>query len=270
MAMRRWATRLAVAIMALQAGSAAASGTTSGAATERDKAFALSQQAIGRQVGDYQFRDTSGRQVWLSDFRGRPLVVNFIYTSCADVCPATTANLAAAADEAWRALGTGSFQVVTVGFDTRFDTPEAMRLFAGRRALGHPDWRFLSGELPSVLALADDLGFSFYSSPKGFDHIAQTTILDRDGVVYAQVYGESFPLPQLVEPLKNLVFGRQHDLTTVSGIVDRVKLFCTVYDPATGRYRFDYSWFIEIVVGFIALAPVAWVLRRLWRERKKA
>lgn len=240
-----------------------------GNARSRDGALETSQQAIGRQVGDYEFRDPSGRLVRLADFRGKPVVLNFIYTSCADVCPQTTDNLAAAADEAWRALGAGSFQVLTIGFDTRFDTPEAMRRFAGRRGLAQSDWTFLSGEFPHIAGLADDVGFVFYSSPKGFDHIAQTTVIDGDGRVYAQVYGESFPLPQLVEPLKNLAYGR-HDAATVAGIIDRFNLFCTVYDAATGRYRFDYSIYLEIAVGLLALGPVGFLLMRLWRNRGRS
>lgn len=52
------------------------------AAQAFDEKIALreSQAAIGRAVGEYAFRDTDGKTVRLSDLRGKPLVVNFIYT----------------------------------------------------------------------------------------------------------------------------------------------------------------------------------------------
>src|SRR5688500_19964346 len=63
-----------------------------------DEKLALkeSQAAIGRQVGDYRFLNSDGKEVRLSDLRGKPLVVHFIYTGCFQVCPATTQVLATA------------------------------------------------------------------------------------------------------------------------------------------------------------------------------
>ena len=54
------------------------------AAQAFDEKLALkeSQAAIGRQVGNYLLRDSEGRTVRLQDLRGKPLVVNFVYTGC--------------------------------------------------------------------------------------------------------------------------------------------------------------------------------------------
>ena len=41
---------------------------------------------IGRRIEDYRFRDTDGRLVTMAGLRGRPLVVQFIYTGCFQVC----------------------------------------------------------------------------------------------------------------------------------------------------------------------------------------
>ena len=35
--------------------------------------------------------------------------------------------------------------------------------------------------------------------------------------------------------------------------MNTVKLFCTIYDPTSGRYRFDYSLIVNIVAGSLAL-----------------
>ncbi len=49
----------------------------------------------------------------------------------------------------------------------------------------------------------------------------------------------------------------------------RLRLFCTLYDPAAKRYRFDYSVFIGIFIGLAALITVASILaRNLWRRRR--
>ena len=40
----------------------------------------------------------------------------------------------------------------------------------------------------------------------------------------------------------------------------KVKLFCTVYDPAAGRYRLNYSLFVEIFAGASILIAIVWFL----------
>jgi protein SCO1/2 len=124
----------------------------------------------------------------------------------------------------------------------------------------------------TVDRLASELGFLFYASPRGFDHLSQTTIVDPEGRVYGQIYGASFNPQQLVEPLKDLVFGRDRSSGGWAGLVGQVRLFCTFYDPASGRYRFDYSVFLTTILGGLSLAGVAVVLARAvlqWRRLAK-
>jgi protein SCO1/2 len=98
----------------------------------------------------------------------------------------------------------------------------------------------------------------------------QSSVIDRNGVVYSQVYGVTFELPWLVEPLKELVFNRPSSAGHLfAGLIDRVKLFCTVYDPATGRYRFDNSLFVQIAVGAsMILAILFYLLNEVWIKKR--
>ena len=236
-----------------------------------DEASALrtSQAAIGRQVGDYGFINSLNRRVTLADYRGKPLVVSLIYTGCADICPVVSETLADAVEVAREAIGEDTFRVVTVGFDARHDTPARMRAFAMSHGLNMANWEFLSTDGDTVDRLAEDIGFIFLPSPKGFDHLSQTTVLDPVGRVYAQIYGESFETPHLVEPLKRLVFGGNLDMQSWEGIVNRVRLFCTIYNPATGRYRFNYSVFIVMVMGSLTLSSIAFFLIRAWLRGRR-
>jgi protein SCO1/2 len=145
-----------------------------------------------------------------------------------------------------------------------------MAAFAKSQAIDTGNWAFLSGTNESVATLVEDLGFIYFPSPRGFDHIVQLTVVDRDSRVYRQVYGEAFDLPWLMEPLKDLVFNRSSSTdATLAGLTDRIKLFCTVYDPATGRYKFDYSLFFQIAIGFMIVASVSiYLLREVRRSRR--
>ncbi|MCU0806249.1 MAG: SCO family protein [Burkholderiales bacterium] len=236
-----------------------------------EKALRNSQAAIGREVGEYRFRDTQMREVRLADYRGKPLVVSFIYTGCFQACPVTTQFLAKAVQQARDALGPDSFNVVSIGFNQPFDGPEAMASFARQNRISDPRWAFLAPEPRAVEALTREFGFSFNATPKGFDHLTQASIVDANGVIYRQVYGESFELPMLVGPLKELLSGEASQQLTLENVWTKVKLYCTVYDPVGGGYRVNYSLFVEIFAGVTFLGAVAWfVVREFRRGRRHA
>ncbi len=235
---------------------------------DADSALEISQAAIGRTLGNYPLTDSSGNAVDIHDFAGKPLVVSMIFTSCHHVCPMTTKHLDDAVRAAREVLGQESFEIVTIGFDAANDTPEAMGAFARAQGIDASGWRFLSTTPETIATLSEDLGFIFFPSPRGFDHISQLTVVDRNSAIKAQVYGASFELPWLVEPLKDLIFNRPESVGHPwSSLVDRIRLFCTVYDPATGRYEFDNSLFIQIAIGLMVVLSVSFYL---WREFRRS
>lgn len=230
---------------------------------DNDKqALAISQAALGRTLRDGRYVGTDGRNVSLSQFRGKPLVVTLIYTGCNQSCPVVIGSLHRSLKIAQDAFGETSFAVITVGFDTRNDTPERLRAFARERGAVLPNWRFLASDRETVNRLAKDTGFVFRASAGGFSHVTQTTIVDADGRVYRQIYGGGFEPPALVEPLKELVYGRRGSLATLSGIANRIRLFCTVYSPAADRYRFNYGIFVALIIGVASVGGTGFVLVR--------
>ena len=266
----RGIVRLAVGALALVlVGSVLATGSDR-SGFDATKALERSQDAVGVQLDDHRFIDTRGRNVGLADLRDKPLVLSLVYTSCPDTCSVVTRNLARVVQAARQALGETSFSVATVGFDPGFDTPEQMRMYADRQGVAISDWWFLSGDPVTLERLLDQLGFTYVPSPRGFDHLAQTTVIDAGGRVYRQIYGDSFAVPSLVEPLKDLALGRPAGTIALGDWIERVKLLCTVYDPAAGRYRFDYSIFVAAGVGVLCLGAVGAFIVRAWREGGRA
>ncbi|MDH3386867.1 MAG: SCO family protein [Gammaproteobacteria bacterium] len=234
-------------------------------AFDYDRALAFSQAAIGVSVGNHRFTDIDGRAVTLDSFRGKPLVIGMIYTSCYQVCPMTTRHLATVVQKARDALGDDSFAIALVGFDSAVDTPPAMRYFAGQQGIDGSGWHLLSGTRDNVEALSADLGFQYFPSSNGFDHLIQASIIDAEGRVYRQVYGQVFETPLLVDPLIELVLGRAAPKRSLlENLGARIKLFCTTYDPARDGYYFDYSLFLGMLIGAsIILVTTGFALREL-------
>ena len=233
-------------------------------------ALEISRSAIGRQLADYQFRDTESRPARLDDFRGRPVLINMVYTACSHYCPVTTQSLASGVEAARDALGEDSFSVLTIGFDVRNDKPSRMRAFRRSQGIIFPNWHFLATDSETVLALTEQTGFIFYPSSQGFDHLAQTTLLDKDGRIVRQLYGTDLTVPQVVEPLKRLRAGQAAAQVTMDSIVERIRLFCTLYDPDRDAYRFDWSFFIGLGIGMLSIALMATFFVSQLRQHLKA
>jgi len=235
-----------------------------------DAALKASQAAIGRRLADYAFLDRQGRQVRLADYRGKPLLVSFVYTGCTAVCPPTTRLLADVIRKARGVVGSDKFRVLTIGFNLPYDSPEAMRDFARRFGIDTPDWEFLTPYDGQLEGLTRDLGFSYARTAWGFDHITQVTVVDQDGSIYRQVYGDSFPIWLLIDPLKELIEGTPVPIRSVGDFIERVRILCTLYDPRTNTYRFKTTVIGEIASFAMITIALVWFVWHERRRRRKA
>jgi len=266
-AMRR-APLVALALVAI--GSARAAEVVDPAETsarfDQESAMQVSGQAVGRLLGDFSLLDRDGRPMQFSRFRGKPVLVSLIFTRCTQTCPMTTRYLREAVQSMQEAFGADSFAVLSVGFDTDSDTPSAMRSFAKRQGVDLPNWEFASADAANVSALARAVGFSYHPSSAGYDHISQLTVVDSQGRVFGQVYGDNFELPSLGEPLKQLVRRTPTHYPFWQNIGRRIRLFCTTFDPSTGRYKADYSFFVGMLISAAMILPFGyWIVRELRR-----
>lgn len=235
-------------------------------------ALEASQSAIDQQIGNYRFVNEHGVSVSMADLRGKPLIISMVYTSCYQICPMTIRHLSSVVEKARDALGKQSFNIAVIGFDTQYDTPQAMKYFAKQQGVEDRGWKLLSADPDTIASLSKDLGFQFFTSVNGFDHVVQATIVDAKGIIYRQVYGETFETQLLIEPLKDLVFNRpKPDQTVISSLIDKVRFFCTTYDPNSDSYHFDYSLFIGMFIGFVILALTGtFIVREFRRHRHSA
>lgn len=224
------------------------------AAFDYELALEFSQSAIGRALADHRFTAASGESVSMHQFRGKPLVLSLVYTSCYQICPMTTRYLSDVVEKARKALGHDSFNIAVVGFDTEVDRPSAMQYFGRKQGVEDRGWYLLSADAQTIEALTRTVGFLYVPSSNGFDHLIQATIIDAHGAVYRQVYGQVFETPLLVDPLIELVIGKAAPpQPLLTDLFNKVKLFCTTYDPVRDGYYFDYSLFVGMLIGAVII-----------------
>ena len=135
---------------------------------------------------DFRLHDQDGTPVSLRQFRGRVVILTFMYTTCRDTCPLTATQIRGALDDLSHPV-----PALAVSVDPVNDTPERARQFLFRRGLGRDRMRFLLG----TRAQLQPIWRSYGVQPQGtaFDHTAYVVLIDRRG---RQRVG--FPVQQLV------------------------------------------------------------------------
>ena len=80
--------------------------------------------------------------------RGKTVVINFAFTTCAGVCPPMTANLAKVQEYLGDRVGR-DINMITISVDPIIDTPEELRKYADKFKV-KPGWYFLTGKKENV------------------------------------------------------------------------------------------------------------------------
>lgn len=99
--------------------------------------------------------DQHGASVSLASLKGKPVLVDFIYTSCSSTCPMLTAKMSAIAHRLGPALG-ADVTIVSISLDPEHDTPTELAKYAAIHGANGNGWIFLTGppaQIDQVLAL---------------------------------------------------------------------------------------------------------------------
>ena len=148
--------------------------------------------APGDVVPDFALRNQDGREIHLRQFRGKALLITFIYTRCPlpNFCPLITRNFA----EIHKTLQQnakvyGRTQLLCVSFDPDNDTPARLKAY-GAEYLGSDSesafahWQFAVPTKPVLMKMAQffDVGIT-YGANDSITHTLSTTLIGPDGKV---------------------------------------------------------------------------------------
>ena len=104
-------------------------------------------------IPNLQVKTQDGKTVRFYDdlIKGKIVIISFIYTSCTDICPLTTARLSQLEDRLGDALGRDVF-MISMTVDPKRDTPEKMKEFSSAFQT-RPGWTFVTGALEDIRAI---------------------------------------------------------------------------------------------------------------------
>jgi protein SCO1/2 len=152
----------------------------------------------GQLVPDFTLLDQKRRKVSLSQFRGKVVVANFVYTTCAlpNFCLRLANNLAVLQKRFTRELGR-DLVLLTISFDPIHDTPEVLASYASQWDANPDTWRFLTGPPADVERACRLFGVHAFSNEGLLDHSLHTVIINREGYLVANIEGNQFTATQL-------------------------------------------------------------------------
>jgi len=173
--------------------------------------------APGDAVPDFKLRNQDGRPINLAQFKGKALLITFIYTRCPrpDFCPRVTHNFAdvnnqLAANPALYA----KTHLLCVSFDPEHDTPERLRAFGAtyigsdaKDAFTHWDFAVPDAQVLQQMAQFFDVGIT-NGPDETITHTLSTTLIGLDGKVVRFYPGNEWTPQQVAADVKELVAGK--------------------------------------------------------------
>ena len=172
--------------------------------------------APGDKVPDFKLRNQDGRIIHLNQFRGKDLLITFIYTRCPlpNFCPLVTRNFATInrqieSDPALK----GKAHLLCVSFDPEHDTPDRLKAYGeqyigsdAKSAFAH--WDFAVPEKPVLTEMAKyfDVGITPGTNDT-INHTLSTTLIGPDGKVIRFYPGNEWTPQQVVNDLKHAQAG---------------------------------------------------------------
>ncbi len=154
--------------------------------------------AVGQAVPDFRLTNQARHLVTLSQFRGKVVAINFVYTSCAlpQFC-FRTANHFGALQRRFKDRLAGELVMLTVTFDPRRDTPEILAQYASGLNADPNAWHFLTGPPLDVKEVCRRFGVDAFEEEGLLNHSLRTAVVDRQGNVAANIEGNLYTATQL-------------------------------------------------------------------------
>lgn len=153
-------------------------------------------EIVSRPAPEFTLQAADGKAVRLRDYRGKVVVLWFIYAGCPDVCPLQSEVIASIQKQVNATPMRELVQFIAITTDPARDTPEVLEAYGPARGLDPPNWVFLTSgaDRPDdTRALAERYGLKFTRTADDYlMHGVVTHLIDKSGVMRARYHGLKF------------------------------------------------------------------------------
>ena len=162
----------------------------------------------GDEVPNYVLKNQDGKQIKLNDYRGKALLVTFIYTRCPlpEYCTLMSDNFAEVDRQLQQTPDVyNKTHLLSVSIDPAYDTPQVLRSYGAAHTQRYQEetfkhWEFASGE--EVKKMAEFFGLTYVAEKDQIVHGLKTVIVKPDGKVGKVYSGNEWKPEEIVNELK--------------------------------------------------------------------
>ncbi len=171
---------------------------------------------VGDQVPDYRLINQDGKTIRLQDYKGKVLLLTFIYTRCQDPnqCTLMSSNFAAIDQELQKQPDLyGKTHLLSISFDPAYDTPKVLRSYGAAHTGKYSDetfthWEFASGSADEVKGIAKFFGLRYYqdtsSGTEQVIHSLRTAVIGPDGKIVKVYRGNEWKPEDLIKDVQGV------------------------------------------------------------------
>ncbi len=146
------------------------------------------------------------------DFKGKTVVIGFIYTHCPDICPMTTHNISLVKHELGK-QGANNVTYADISFDPDRDKPSVLKEYADVRGINTNQFHFLTGDKKTIKELLKDC--NIYAIPGDttivgndtsyfFIHTDRISLMDPEGKIRAEYKGSTANREELIKDINRI------------------------------------------------------------------
>jgi len=173
----------------------------------------------GDDVPDFSLKNQDGKRIKLSDYRGKSVLITFIYTRCPlpDYCPLMTSNFASIQKELTPNTAVyPRVHLLTVTVDPEHDSPDVLRSYGSAIGADFSHWEFGTGTPDQIKQVSTFFGLAYWPDGEQIVHSLRTAIIGGDGKLVRIYNGNEWKPEQVIRDLKDSI------IYTGSGVVEAV------------------------------------------------
>ena len=214
---------------------------------------------VGDRVPATRFVEQSGRAFDFADFRGKSVVLAFIYTRCRDprACPLISSHF----QILQRRLAKGPYHLVEMTMDPSYDRPSVLARYGAVFGADPKHWTLGTGNPESVLAFAARFGIDPFADPRvGLIHTERTVIIDPDGKIVDFIDQAGWSVADISARLEAVESRSSNPLARLDFELSKAAV------AVCGNSVAGFSGLQDLAIVLVIIGTGAWFLRRLARK----
>jgi cytochrome oxidase Cu insertion factor (SCO1/SenC/PrrC family) len=214
---------------------------------------------VGDRLPATRFVDQTAHPFDFADFRGKSLVLAFIYTRCRDPkeCPLISSNFGVLQ----KRFAGGPYHLVEMTLDPSFDRPAVLKTYGAQFGADPARWTLGTGDPRTVLDFALRFGIDPFADPRvGLIHTERTVLIDPDGKIVDFIDQAGWSPGDIAARLQAANSGFSNPLARLDFELSKIAV------AVCGNRVAGFSGLQDLAIVLIVVGTGAWFLQLVARK----